>query len=41
MLTKNEARITPFPIIPVSDFDKYLLPKPMIKKPINGNNGTK
>jgi hypothetical protein len=37
----NEARITPLPIIPVTDLDKYFLPNPMTRKPINGNSGTK
>jgi len=26
---------------PVNDFDKFFRPNPMIKKPINGNNGTR
>jgi hypothetical protein len=40
-LTKKEARITPHPIIPVNDFDKYFLPNPMTRKPINGKSGIK
>jgi hypothetical protein len=37
----NYARITPLPIMPLSDLLRFFLPNPLIRKPINGNNGTK
>jgi hypothetical protein len=40
-LIKKEARITPLPMMPVMDLDKALRPSPLIKKPINGNSGTR
>jgi hypothetical protein len=41
MLKMKAANITPLPIILTNDFDSLFLPKPLIKKPSNGNNGTK
>jgi hypothetical protein len=40
-LTIKEASIAPLPIMPMIVFDKDLRPKPLIRNPIKGNNGTK
>ena len=39
MLIIKEPNITPLPIMPDKDFDKDFLPRPLIKKPINGRKG--
>ena len=40
-LTTKEAKIEPLPIIPINGLDKDLLKSPLIRKPSNGNYGTK
>jgi hypothetical protein len=40
-LTTKERKITALPMRPESDFDKWFLPNPLIRKPKSGNNGTK
>ena len=35
----KDASTTPLPIMPDMPLDKLFLPKPLIKKPINGNTG--
>jgi len=37
----NDANIAPLPITAIKDLDKLLRNKPLIRKPINGNKGTK
>ena len=37
----NEIRMLPQPTALIIDFDKCFLPKPLIKKPINGSKGIK
>ena len=39
ILIRNEARITPLPIIPINDLDKCFRPNPLIRNPINGKKG--
>jgi hypothetical protein len=39
-LTRKEKNTVPLPIMPVNGLDKYFLPNPMIRKPINGKKGT-
>ena len=36
---RNEARTTPLPMTPVSVLDKLFLPRPLMRKPTNGNIG--
>ena len=40
-LTTNEGKFAPLPMMPVSVLDKDFRPRPLIRKPINGNNGIK
>ena len=40
-LTIKERRIEPLPIKLIALFDKDFLKRPFIKKPSNGNNGTR
>jgi hypothetical protein len=41
MLAIKEASTVPLPIIPTTDFGKYFLPNPLIKKPMKGRRGIK
>jgi hypothetical protein len=40
-LITKEASTVPQPTIFINPFDKCFLPKPLIKKPINGSKGIK
>jgi hypothetical protein len=41
ILKTKEANKTPQPITLIRDLDKYFLPSPLMRKPINGNRGIK